>query len=108
MTDEILTAAGVPHRRGRYPKPPAETYAVYFENVTRSGADRLPGAGKLPGVYEHDDRVELYEPRPDDVTEAAIEAELDERGLDWTKQDREWLQTEQRYQVIYEYSYYTK
>jgi hypothetical protein len=110
MIKDILTAAGVLHRQGRFLKPPAATYAVYFDNVGGDGADRVPlSAGKrLPGIFHHDVTVEVYEPTPDDATEAAIEAALASRGLTWSKQDRYWLQDVQRYQVIYETSYTTK
>lgn len=110
MIDEILTAAGVKHRQARFPKPPAETYAVYFDDKERDGADWLAGSpcGRLPGYYHHDITVEVYEPTPDDKTEAAIEAELDARGLPWSKEDRYWLQDVQRYQVIYEFNYTDK
>jgi tetratricopeptide (TPR) repeat protein len=40
--------------------------------------------------------------------ETAIEAELDARGIPWSKQDRYWLQDVQRYQVIYTFSYTSK
>ena len=110
MVNEILTAAGVQHRRGRFTSPPAGTYAVCFDGIARDGADPVipdTSAG-LPGVYHHDVRVEVYEPKPDDKTEAAIEAELNARGLPWSKEDRYWLQDVQRYQVLYEFSYTDK
>lgn len=102
MINNILTTAGVNYRKTRFPKPPASTYAVYFDDVTTDGADYL----NL--VLTHDITVELYEPAPDDKTEAALEAAMDEAGVRWQKQDRLWIQEEQRYQVIYEFTYYTK
>lgn len=110
MIKNILTAAGVQHRRSRFPSPPADTYAVWFDDITADGADPVrPGAsGKLPRTYHHSARVELYEPKPDDEKEAAIEAEFDARGLPWTKEDRYWLQDVQRYQVLYELTFTTK
>lgn len=110
MINNILTAAGVQHRRGRFPNPPPDTYAVYFDDVVRDGADPVtPSAStELPGVRQHTVRVEVYEPKPDDKTEAAIEAELNTRGLPWSKEDRYWLQDVQRYQVLYEFSYNDK
>ena len=110
MIEEILTAAGVRYRRARFPKPPTETYAVYFDDVDREGADWLEGShsGRLPGYYHHTVTVEVYEPTPDDKTETAIEAVLDARGIPWSKEDRYWLQDVQRYQVIYEFSYTNK
>jgi hypothetical protein len=110
MIESILTAAGIKHRRGRFPSPPVGTYAVYFDDVSADGADpvSLDAPGELPRIYHHDARVELYEPKPDDAAEAAIEAELDTRGIPWTKEDRYWLQDVQRYQVLYDFSYTTK
>lgn len=110
MIKEILAAAGVNHRRSRFPSPPAGTYAVYFDDLEADGADPVspPTTGGLPRIYTHNARVELYEATPDDETETAIEAELDARGLLWTKEDRYWIQQEQRYQVIYEFSYTIK
>jgi predicted mannosyl-3-phosphoglycerate phosphatase (HAD superfamily) len=110
MTGKMLTAAGVLNQRGRFLRMPAETHAVWFDDVTVDSADRIasiPSVG-LPRTYTHDVTVEVYEPKPDDEKEAAFEAELDAHGLSWTKQDRYWLDDVQRYQVIYEYSYTTK
>lgn len=110
MTRDILTAAGVQNRRARWPRPPADTYAVYFDDVTVDAPDPVapPTREGLPRVYSHDVTVELYEPQPDDAAEAAIEAELDARGIPWSKQDRYWLQDVQRYQVIYTFSHTSK
>lgn len=108
MIEEILTVAGILHQRGRFLRMPDETHAVYTDDVSSSGADRLPSQSGIPRIYTHDVMVELYEPKPDDRAEKAIETELDLRGLNWTKQDRYWLNDVQRYQVIYEFSYTTK
>ena len=102
MIETILTAAGVKHRRGRYPKPPGGTYAVYTDDITTDGPDGLPC------ILRHDVTVELYEPKPDDAAEAAIENAMTAAGLFWTKQDRLWLQSEQFYQIVYEFSYIEK
>lgn len=110
MVREILEASGVLYRQARFMQPPAATYAVYFDDVDAEGADRvsLPDGAKLPRVYRHSCRVELYEPNPDPESEAAIETALDAKGLSWTKDDRYWLQDTQRYQVIYEFEYTDK
>lgn len=102
MIDEILTAAGIKYRRARFIQPPAGTYAVYLDDVTTDGPDGQPR------VLTHGITVELYEPKPDDAAEAAIEGAITAAGLQWTKQDRYWLQEEQRYQVIYEFEYIEK
>lgn len=110
MIRDILTAAGIIHRQARFTRPPAETYAVYFDDVTTDAPDPVvpPFAEGLPRVYTHDVSVELYEPEPDDAAEAAIEAAIDAQGLPWTKQARYWLQDAQRYQVVYSLTYTTK
>lgn len=102
MIKNILKAAGVPSWPGRAVDPPAETYAVYFDNVTADGPDGY----NL--IFTHDAMIELYEPDEDDVAEAAIEAELNARGIPWTKQARYWLDSVLRYQVIYEFSFIEK
>lgn len=102
MVNSILTASGVEYRRGRFLKPPKDTYAVYLDDVTADGPDGL----NL--LFTHAITVEVYEPEPDDAAEAAIEAAINAAGIPWTKQDRYWLQDVQRYQVIYEFSYVEK
>ena len=102
MINDILERAGIPGWRSRFPKPPAGIYAVWLDDITTDGPDGIPA------ILTHDVTVELYEPAPDDEKEAALEAELTAAGLQWTKQDRYWLQTEQRYQVLFEFSYIEK
>lgn len=103
MIPEILKAAGVSARGSRFVKPPAGTYAVWKDHIDTDGPDGLP-----PCIFRHSVTVELYAPQPDPEAEAALEAQMSARGLHWTKQDRFWLQSEQRYQVIYEFSYTEK
>ena len=102
MVDAILTAAGLNYRRVRFLKPPAGTYGVYTDDIDTDGPDGLAL------VLTHSITLELYEPEPDDVTEAAVEAAITAAGLQCTKQDRYWLQEEQRYQVVYEFEYIEK
>ena len=102
MTDGILTATGIPARRGRFVKPPQGTYALWFDDVDTDGPDGFPW------ILHHAVTIELYESGSDDEAETDLENELTAAGVQWTKQDRVWLQTEQRYQVIYEYEFYEK
>lgn len=102
MVNDILTASGIPFRRGRFIAGKVPTYAVYTDEITTDGPDGLPW------ILHHDITVELFEAKPDDKAEAALEAAIAAAGLHWTKQDRYWLQTEQRYQVIYEFEYTEK
>ena len=102
MIDTILTAAGIPFRRSYFLRPPAPTYAVYLDDVETDGPDGL----NL--IYKHDVTVELYEAKPDDAAEAAIEEAINSQGLTWTKEDRYWLDDVQRYQVLYNFNYIEK
>ena len=102
MVNDILSRAKITRRQARHTQPPAETYAVYFDDIEADGADNVVL------LYRHDVSIELYEPNPDDDAEARLEAQLNAKGLMWTKQDRLWLQERQRYQVVYEFSYIQK
>lgn len=107
MIKDILTAAGVEHAQGRFLLMPEGTHAVYFDDIEAETADPV-ASEVMPRIYQHSVTVEVYEPTPDDDIEAAIEAELDARGLPWTKQDRYWLKDLQRYQIVYEFEYTSK
>ena len=102
MIKTTLNAAGLPSWQARASNPPATTYAIYFDDVNADGPD---GYNR---IFTQDVMVELYEPLQDDVAEAAVEAELNARGIPWTKQARYWLDNVRRYQVIYEFSYIEK
>ena len=102
MVTKILKEAGVKFRQSRYMPPLPSTYAVYFDDREAGGAD------DINCLITHNITIEVYEDKPDDATEAAIEAALDARGLEWTSQARYWIQEEQRYQVIYEFTYIEK
>jgi hypothetical protein len=99
MVSKILTAAGIPERGSRFTKPPAVTYAVWFDDIETDGPDGMP-----PCIFTHNCTIELYEPKKDPKAVAALEAELTARGLKWTKEDRYWIASEQMYQTIYEFT----
>ena len=102
MVKSILTAAGIQGRRGRFTGQKPASYVVWLDDVTTDGPDGLPM------VHRHDITLELYEDKPDAVAEANLEAAIAAAGLQYTKQDRYWLQSEQQYQVLYEFTYYEK
>lgn len=102
MLDTLLKAAAIPAREGRYPRPPAETYAVYFDAVESDGPD---GYNR---IFTHDCTVELYAPAIDRESTAALERALEANGIHYTSQGWYWLSTIQRYQNIYEFTYITK
>ena len=103
MVKTILAAAGIRERGSRFTKPPAETYAVWFDDIETDGPDGMP-----PRIFTHNVSVELYERKPDNEAVAALEAERTAAGLRWTKQDRFWITSEQMYQTVYEFSYIEK
>jgi hypothetical protein len=103
MVEKILTAAGIRERGSRFTKPPAGTYAVWFDDIDTDGPD-----GMSPRIFTHSVTIELYEPKKDAAAVAALEAELSAAGLKWTKQDRYWIISEQMYQTIYEFTYIEK
>ena len=102
MIQDILKPTGIPFKETMFSRAPTGTYAVYMDDVTADGPDYENR------IFTHDITVELYEPKPDPKAEAAIEAELNARGIKWSKQSRYWVQDAQRYQVIYEFTYITK
>lgn len=102
MINEIFAAVPGGCWPGRCPDPPACTYAIVLEDVEADGPDNI----NL--LFTHNVMVELYELRPDAETEAAVEAELNARGIRYTKQEQYWLKEVQRYQTIYEFSYIEK
>jgi hypothetical protein len=112
MIPEILAAAGIKERGSRFAKPPDGIYAVLFDDTDKDGPDSLPPVaykyGAPPAVIKHIVSLEVYEPKKDDAALAALEAQLDARGIIYTKQDRLWIQSEQMYQTIYELSYIEK
>jgi hypothetical protein len=103
MENEILSAAGIQPRGSRFVKPPAGTYAVWFDHIDTDGADFM-----APGIFLHSVRIELYEPKKDDAAEEALEQVLSTRGLHWIRGERIWIQSEQMYQTIYEFDYTEK
>ena len=106
MVKKILTGAGFEENKTfketRFLKPPKTTYAVYEDSFTRRGAD---GVNLLK---EHSLTIELYCYAPDPDAEARIEAMLDNLGIEYNKDPRYWLESEQLYQVVYTFDFIEK
>jgi hypothetical protein len=102
MVNTILKDTGLPYKESRFLKPPSTTYAIYHDAVERRGGDNV----NL--LSQHDITIELYEYTKDSEAEALIEAQFDANGIEYTKQPRYWLQEEQMYQVVYDFTYYQK
>ncbi|MDE6707855.1 MAG: hypothetical protein K2K06_07450 [Oscillospiraceae bacterium] len=102
MVLDILKNSGIPFRKSRFLKPPTGTYAVYMDDIETMGGD------DLVAIYHHQITIELYESGQDDIAEQALEQAISETGTQWQKQDKYWLQSVERYQVVYEFDYYEK
>ena len=106
MVKQVLTAAGFVEGKSfketRFLKPPKTTYAVFMDSYERRGAD------SLNLLKEHDYTIELYSYTPDPEAEKRIENAFDSLALDFVKDNRYWIQEEQLYQVIYNFSYIEK
>lgn len=106
MVKQVLTQAGFTEgktfKETRFLRPPKTTYAVYMDSFTSRGADAL----NL--MKEHGYTIELYSETPDPDAEARIEKSFDGLGLEYSKDDRYWIQEEQLYQVVYTFDFIEK
>lgn len=102
MVKKILTGAGFEEgktfKETRFLKPPKTTYAVFMVSVSRRGGDGI----NL--IKENANTIELYSYKPDPTAEAKIEKMFDDLGVEYDKEPRYWLETEQLYQVIYNFN----
>lgn len=102
MVKNILDATGIPYEETRFFTPPKTTYAIYNESIERRGGDNV----NL--ISQHDVTIELYEHTPDPKTEKILESTLDALGIEYEKQPRYFIQEEQIYQVVYDFTYHQK
>lgn len=106
MVKSILTGAGFiqgkTFKETRFLKPPKTSYCIYLDDVTRRGAD----SANL--ITEHNYTIELYSYTVDAEAEAKIEQALDEYPIVYEKMSRNWLDSEQLYQVVYTFDYIEK
>lgn len=106
MVKQILTDAGFVEgktfKETRFLKPPKSNYAIFLDSYNSRGAD-----GRNM-IKEHDYTIELYSEKPAHADELKIENALDSRGIEYEKQERYWLESEQLYQVIYTFAHIEK
>ena len=105
MVKQVLTKAGFiegkTFKEIRFLKPPKSTYAVYLDDFVSRGADGL----NL--IKEHDYTIELYSSYRDLEAEKNIENAFNELGIEFNKKIY-YLDTEQLYQIVYEFEYIEK
>lgn len=106
MVKQILTGAGFEEgetfKETRFLSPPKTTYAVFMDSFTSRGADGF----NL--IKEHTYTIELYSYTQDPEAETRIEATLDKYGIEFSKDDRYWINEEQLYQVVYTFDFIEK
>lgn len=105
MVETILKAAGLPCWPAQCDSPPADTYALYFDDVEVDGSDGLEVM-----TLRHGCMVEIYAPTKKAAikAEAALEAQLLASRIPWVKQAMYWLKDIKRYQTIYEFDFIEK
>ena len=106
LIDDILQGAGFEknktYRETRFITPPKSSYVIFNASYDRRGADNM----NL--LKDYDATFELYSSKPDETSEVNIEKQFDLKGIAYLKQERYYIQTEQLYQVIYEFSFIEK
>lgn len=102
MLNKILDPVGIPYNETMFLTPPGSTYAVYHDEIDRRGGDNI----NL--LSQHDVSIELYEYDVDYEVEALIEEQFDLLGVEYVKQPRTYIASEQLYQVVYDFTYYQK
>lgn len=102
MVKDILNQIGIPFKKTRFLKAPSTSYIVYMHDCNSRGAD-------IKNIIkENDITLELYSYSQDEDSQRKIENALDERGIEYKKQSSYWIETEQIYQTVYDFSYITK
>mgnify|MGYP001161908255 FL=1 len=106
LIDDILQRAGFEKNKTYcetlFRHPPRVNYAVYNDSWERRGSD------DKNLIKEHDVTIEFYQYKPDSEKEEKIEQTFDDMSIPFTKQERYWIQDEQLFQTIYEFSYIEK
>lgn len=102
MINEILKPTGAPFKETMFSRAPDGDYIVYHIEVDADGSD------DENCIFTNSVTLEVYEKKPNPKLEAGLEAQLNARGLKYSKQSRYWISEAQRYQVIYEFTYITK
>lgn len=107
ILNDVLDKAGFidgkTYRKTRFVTAPKGTYAIWDVNETYRGTDDFAYV-----IKQNNFTIELYESIPDEEAEKRIEKQLIINGLAFTKSEREFVQSEQLYQTIYEFTHLEK
>lgn len=102
MVDNIFKGTNIPYKETRFNKAPSTTYAIYTDSINRRGGDTKNF------LVDHRIFIELYSSSLDLESEEKLETNLDAYVMNYNKSERVWLKDEQKYQVIYDFSYTEK
>lgn len=93
---------GIRYTETAWAMPPELPYAVYHDHIDRRGADLYNG------ITDHDITVELYARKPVPELEDQIGRRLDALGIEYVRQEREWIDTEHFFMTVYDFAYTEK
>lgn len=103
MADIIpVVLEGIRYTETVWAMPPELPYAVYHDHIDRRGADLYNG------ITDHDITVELYARKPVPELEDQIGRRLDALGIEYARQEREWIDTEHFFMTVYDFAYTEK
>lgn len=106
MVKNILTGAGFVEgktfKETRFLKPPKSTYCIYLDSYERRGGDTV----NL--IKDHTYTIELYSYEADPDAEANIENQFDLLAIQYSKEERYWINEAQLYQTIYTFNFIEK
>lgn len=100
---DLLEETGMPYAACAFNNPPSETYAVYYEEITRRGADMLNC------ITEHEVTIEVYsyDFYDEDAARAVADA-LDRRALEYKRYETTYINSEHLFQTRFEFSFTSK
>ena len=100
---DLLDKTGLPYAACAFNNPPDETYAVYYEEITRRGADLLNC------ITEHEVTIEVYayDFHDEDAVRAVADV-LDSRSLEYKRYETTYINSEHLFQTRFEFSFTSK
>lgn len=100
---DLMEKIGLPYAACAFNNPPSETYAVYYEEITRRGADLLNC------ITEHDVTLEVYsyDFHDEDAVRAVADV-LDYHALEYKRYETTYINSEHLFQTRFEFSFTDK
>ena len=98
LLDDILLKINIPFKEACFITPPDEDYIVYFCEVTHRGADNK----NL--IMECDISLEFYSENRKEENSNKIRSALDFYGVEYNETGRQWIDTEQLFQNVFQFT----